>query len=72
MSNEEIPFKEKLKSIQFSGQRTKPRVEVHDDKKHVELLDENGQYAGHEVHHKSGRQDAVGMLEAPPPVEIKI
>lgn len=71
--SQEIPFKEKIRSIQFNGQGMRiPRTKVIDGKKHVELLDEDGKYAGHEIQHKSGRQDAVANFVAPPPVTVQM
>lgn len=63
MSHEEISFKEKIRSLQFAGKRTVPKTVIKDDKKHVELLGDKGQHGGWEVHHKSGRQDAIANVE---------
>lgn len=49
-----------LRSLQFNGQGMRvPRSRVVDDKKLVEIIDQDdGRTAGYHTHHKSGRLDA--------------
>lgn len=58
---EKTAFREKLRSIQFAGMMTKPKVVIDKeaDTKKVQVLNEKGSQSGFHTHHGSGIVDGT-------------
>ena len=68
-AEEKEAFRAKLRSIQFAGMTTKPRVVIDKkaDTKKVEVLNESGTMSGFQTYHGSGMVDGTVVR---PSVEV--
>lgn len=66
MAEDEIPFKEKIKSINFGSDRVpKTFIDGDGNKRTQHILDTTGEVNGWTTEHPSGRQDAQIFVDAP-------